>query len=107
LTDNAFALSKACISKIAFKDIPEDPTRDIYLLGATLGDGLQTLAAAEVSPAISFFYQESDEAATADLAVYLCQNEQAFAAYPIFSRANEQGIWRPMLVRVSGLCGAC
>jgi toxin YhaV len=51
------------ISKIAFKDIPEDPTRDIYLLGATLGDAYKHWRRAKFlrQYRLFFLYQELDD----------------------------------------------
>lgn len=88
----------AAVLKVAFEDIPDDPTRDIYRQGATLGDEYKHWFRAKFLQQFRLFfrYQRSADAKVIVLAWVnddstLCAYESANDAYAVFRKMLKRG----------------
>jgi toxin YhaV len=102
----------AAVLKVAFDDIPSDPTRDIYRQGATLGDAYKHWFRAKFLQQFRLFfrYQQSPDAKIIVLAWVnddstLRAYESANDAYAVFrkmlDRGNPPDTWKELLAAAS------
>jgi toxin YhaV len=103
----------AAVWKVAFEDIPGDPTRDIYRQGGTLGDEYKHWFRAKFLQQFRLFfrYQQSSEAKIIVLAWVnddstLRAYESANDAYVVFremvDRGNPPDSWKELVMAASG-----
>ena len=102
----------AAVLKVAFDDIPSDPTRDIYRQGGTLGDDYKHWFRAKFLQQFRLFfrYQQSADAKIIILA-WVNDNstlrafESAKDAYAVFrkmlDRGNPPDTWKELLAAAS------
>jgi toxin YhaV len=104
----------AAVLKVAFDDIPSDPTRDIYRQGGTLGDAYKHWFRAKFLQQFRLFfrYQHSPDAKIIVLAWVndestLRAYESANDAYDVFrkmlDRGNPPDTWKELLAAASQL----
>jgi toxin YhaV len=102
----------AAVLKVAFDDVPSDPTRDIYRQGGTLGDDYKHWFRAKFLQQFRLFfrYQQSADAKIIILAWVnddstLRAFESANDAYAVFrkmlDRGNPPGTWKELLAAAS------
>ena len=102
----------ATVLKVAFDDIPSDPTRDIYRQGGTLGDDYKHWSRAKFLQQFRLFfrYQQSADAKIIILAwvnddATLRAFESANDAYAVFrkmlDRRNPPDTWKELLAAAS------
>jgi toxin YhaV len=102
----------AAVLKVAFDDIPSDPTRDIYRQGGTLGDDYKHWFRAKFLQQFRLFfrYQQSADAKIIILAWVnddstLRAFESANDAYAVFrqmlDRGNPPDMWKELLAAAS------
>ena len=102
----------AAVLKVAFDDIPSDPTRDIYRQGGTLGDDYKHWFRAKFLQQFRLFfrYQQSADAKIIILAWVndnstLRAYESANDAYAVFrkmlDRGNPPDTWKELLAAAS------
>jgi len=102
----------AAILKLAFDDIPSDPTRDVYRQGATLGEEYKHWFRAKFLQRFRLFfrYQQSEGAKIIVLAWVnddstLRAYESANDAYVVFrkmlKRANPPDTWKELMAAAS------
>ena len=102
----------AAVLKVAFDDIPSDPTRDIYRQGGTLGDDYKHWFRAKFLQQFRLFfrYQQSADAKIIVLAWVnddstLRAYESANDAYAVFRKMLERGnppdTWKELLAAAS------
>ena len=102
----------AAVLKVAFEDIPSDPTRDIYRQGATLGDDYKHWFRAKFLQQFRLFfrYQQSADVKIIVLAWVnddstLRAYESANDAYAVFrkmlDRGNPPDTWKELVAAAS------
>ena len=102
----------AAVVKIAFEDVPGDPTRDVYRQGSTLGDDYKHWFRAKFLQQFRLFfrYQQSENAKVIVLAwvnddTTLRAYESATDAYAVFrkmlDRGNPPDTWSALLAAAS------
>ncbi|MBX9646544.1 MAG: type II toxin-antitoxin system YhaV family toxin [Xanthobacteraceae bacterium] len=102
----------AAVLKVAFEDIPGDPTRDVYRQGSTLGDDYKHWFRAKFLQQFRLFfrYQQSADAKIIVLAWVnddstLRAYESTNDAYAVFrkmlDRGNPPDTWRELLAAAS------
>lgn len=102
----------AAVLKVAFEDIPSDPTRDVYRQGATLGEDYKHWFRAKFLQQFRLFfrYQRSADAKIIVLAWVnddssLRAYESANDAYAVFrkmlKRGNPPNSWKDLLTAAS------
>ena len=102
----------AAVLKVAFEDIPSDPTRDVYRQGGTLGDEYKHWFRAKFLQQFRLFfrYQQSADAKIIVLAWVndvstLRAYESANDAYAVFgkmlNRGNPPNTWKALLAAAS------
>jgi toxin YhaV len=102
----------AAVLKVAFEDIPSDPTRDVYRQGSTLGDEYKHWFRAKLLQQFRLFfrYQQSADAKIIVLAWVnddstLRAYESANDAYAVFrkmlKRGNPPDSWKELLKSAS------
>ena len=102
----------AAVLKVAFEDIPSDPTRDIYRQGGTLGDEYKHWVRAKFLQQFRLFfrYQQSADSKIIVLAWVnddstLRAYESANDAYAVFrkmlDRGNPPDTWKELLAAAS------
>lgn len=104
----------AAVLKIAFEDVPGDPTRDVYRQGSTLGDDYKHWFRAKFLQQFRLFfrYQQSENAKIIVLAwvnddTTLRAYESATDAYAVFrkmlDRGNPPDTWSALLAAASSV----
>ena len=102
----------AAVLKVAFEDIPSDPTRDIYRQGGTLGDDYKHWFRAKFLQQFRLFFRYQ-QSADAKIIVLTWVNddstlrayESASDAYAVFrkmlDRGNPPDTWKELLAAAS------
>jgi toxin YhaV len=102
----------AAVSKVAFEDIPSDPTRDVYRQGSTLGEDYKHWFRAKFLQQFRLFFRYQ-QSASAKLIVLAWVNddstlrayESANDAYAVFrkmlDRGNPPDTWNELLSSAS------
>jgi toxin YhaV len=103
----------AAVLKVAFEDIPSDPTRDIYRQGGTLGEEYKNWFRAKFLQQFRLFFRYQ-QTAGAKIIVLAWVNddstlrayESANDAYAVFrkmlKRGNPPDTWKELLAAASG-----
>lgn len=102
----------AAVLKVAFKDVPGDPTRDVYRQGSTLGDDYKHWFRAKFLQQFRLFfrYHQSEEAKVIVLAwvnddATLRAYESSTDAYAVFrkmlDRGNPADTWYELMAAAS------
>lgn len=87
----------AAILKVAFKDIPEDPTRDIYRQGGTLGEGYKHWFRAKFLQQFRLFFRFQRTAEAGIIVLAWVNDESTLRAYE--SASDAYSVFRKMLNR--------
>lgn len=87
----------AAVLKVAFEDIPDDPTRDIYRQGATLGDEYKHWFRAKFLQQFRLFFRYQRSADTKVIVLAWVNDDSTLRAYE--SANDAYAVFRKMLKR--------
>jgi toxin YhaV len=87
----------AAVLKVAFEDIPGDPTRDVYRQGATLGDDYKHWFRAKFLQQFRLFFRYQESADAKIIVLAWVNDDSTLRAYE--SRSDAYAVFRKMLDR--------